>query len=217
MSQIHRYITVILSGFSGAGKGAVSPQFLYYARSFHPIPTYTTRPPRPREDTGFKKYIRPSRDEFQSLLREGKLLEHSEHLGNFYGTPIAAKYPSSDQFIEVDCSGAMVLRAEIPNAHTVFLMTRTPEEQERRIRGRNSGETEEQIRERIKKARAEAALIGNYDYWLVNDDVHQTASQMLQLAMMLKFGNQPLDNVFRNQALRRSVQQAFGVGELATA
>lgn len=77
---------LIVSGFSGSGKGTILKKLL----SFHPelelIKSYTTR--QKRNDADFYFFVTP--EEFMSLRKENYFLECNQYSGEWYGTPIHA-------------------------------------------------------------------------------------------------------------------------------
>ena len=80
-------VLVVVSGFSGAGKGTIMKQLL----KEHPD-TYglsisaTTRVPRPGEVHG-REYFFVSREEFEQMIDKDELIEYAQYVGNYYGTP----------------------------------------------------------------------------------------------------------------------------------
>ena len=78
-------VLVVISGFSGAGKGTVVKR-LMENDSFRLSISATTRAPRPGEQDG-REYFFLSREEFQNRIEEGRFLEWAEFSGNLYGTP----------------------------------------------------------------------------------------------------------------------------------
>ena len=88
MKLNERGLLVVISGPSGVGKGTVRKALfdipkhnLTYSLSM------TTRKMRPGEVDG-KDYYFVSKEEFEKKIEEGKLLEHAEFVGNYYGTPL---------------------------------------------------------------------------------------------------------------------------------
>jgi guanylate kinase len=205
-------VKLILSGQSGAGKGKVSVPFLYWSE-LELVKSLTTRAKRPIPDP---KYIHVSRERFLEMEAAGEFLESCEHFGNLYGTPRSHIRPFVDQLIEVDSVGASKIKAQLTEAKSVYMLVRSPEILERRRYARPSGEDESQHRMRREKSLVEVEEAATFDYWLVNDDVVETATLMLQLVTKLRFGNEPDPRIFRDPALLSSVQDAFRK-QLATA
>lgn len=66
------------------------------------------------------------------------------------------------------------------DAMSVFILPPSPEELERRLRGRGT-ETEAQIQTRLKTAQSELAAASEFDYQIINEDLDQTASEIVDL------------------------------------
>jgi guanylate kinase len=63
---------------------------------------------------------------------------------------------------------------------SVFVLPPSPEELERRLRGRGT-ETESEIQTRLKTAQNELAAASEFDYQVINEDLDQTASEIVDL------------------------------------
>jgi guanylate kinase len=63
---------------------------------------------------------------------------------------------------------------------SVFILPPSPEELERRLRGRGT-ETESEIQTRLKTAQNELAAASEFDYQVINEDLDQTASEIVDL------------------------------------
>lgn len=166
-------LLIIFSGPSGVGKGTVRNYFmkddelnLVYSISM------TTREPRNGEVNGVD-YIFVTKDEFEQAIKEGKLLEWAEFVGNYYGTPITEVEKLRDQgknvILEIEVQGATQVQKKCPDAISIFMIPPNMDELEKRIRGRKS-EAEETIQERLAKAEKEMKLMSNYKYVVCNDD-----------------------------------------------
>ena len=69
-------ILVVVSGFSGAGKGTVMKRLLEKYDDYALSVSVTTRAPRPGEEDGIAYFFR-SREEFEQLIREDALIEYA--------------------------------------------------------------------------------------------------------------------------------------------
>ena len=166
-------IIIVVSGFSGAGKGTVVKELVGrygYSLSI----SATTRAPRPGEVDG-KDYYFKTEAEFRNLIDYNGLIEWAQYVDNYYGTPkkfvedeIAA---GRDVILEIEVQGASIVRKQYPDAMLLFITTKDVETLRERLTGRGS-ETEEQVAKRIRRAAEEAEMIGNYDYIIVNDDLN---------------------------------------------
>ena len=136
----------------------------------------TTRQPRANEKEGVDYHF-VSRDQFDALQSNGKLLEWAEVFGNRYGTPAdpvkAALAEGQDLLFDVDVQGAASIAALLPDDTVrVFILPPSADELARRIHGRAS-DSARQIETRLKRAAAEIAHWGEYDYVLVNTNIDE--------------------------------------------
>src|SRR5690606_2827885 len=101
----------------------------------------TTRKPREGEVDGVDYFFR-SREEFEQLIKEGKLLEYAEYVGNYYGTPLdyvnETLASGKDVFLEIEVQGAKQVREKVPDGLFIFLMPPNLNELESRIVGRGT-------------------------------------------------------------------------------
>ena len=171
-------LLVVISGPSGVGKGTVRDEFmknkdlnLVYSVSM------TSRKMRPGEVDG-RDYFFVSREEFEKAIAEDKLLEWTEFVGNYYGTPLdyveKLRNEGKNVLLEIEVEGAMNVKRKCPDALTIFITPPSMEELERRIRGRRT-EAEEIVQQRLAKAEREMTQVGQYKYVICNDDVSLAA------------------------------------------
>ncbi len=166
-------VLLVLSGFSGAGKGTVIRRLLEKHDRYSLSVSATTRPMRPGEEDG-KDYFFVSEERFQELIRKGSLLEYAQYVNHYYGTPRAFVEENlakgNDVILEIDIQGAREVRRNYPDALLVFLTPPTSEELCRRLFLRGTEEPEV-ISERLRRAMVESMNAREYDYILINDDV----------------------------------------------
>lgn len=176
-----RGLLIVLSGPSGVGKGTVraavfaNNQFQYvYSVSA------TTRAQRPGEVDG-KDYYFVSREEFETMIQNGDLLEYAEYVGNYYGTPIQKIEENlaagHDVFLEIEVQGAMKVKERMPEGIFIFLAPPNLEELESRITGRGT-DAAHVIQERMATAKEEIELMQHYDYVVVNDQVQHAVDKI---------------------------------------
>ncbi|MCR4838327.1 MAG: guanylate kinase [Eubacterium sp.] len=163
---------IVISGFSGAGKGTVVKQ-LVERYGYSLSVSATTRAPRPGEVDG-KDYYFKTEAEFRNLIDYNGLIEWAQYVDNFYGTPrkfvedeLAA---GRDVILEIEVQGAAIIRKQYPDAMLLFITTKDVATLRERLMGRGS-ETEEQVAKRIRRAAEESRMINNYDYIVINDDL----------------------------------------------
>lgn len=164
-------IIIVVSGFSGAGKGtimkALTAKYDQYALSV----SATTRDPRPGEENG-REYFFVSNEEFEKLIHEDGLIEHAGYVDHYYGTPrkfVEDKLNAGiDVILEIEIQGALQIKKRYPDAVLLFVMPPSAKELVNRLKGRGT-ETDEVIKMRLDRACEESEGIENYDYIVVND------------------------------------------------
>ncbi|HHS2888121.1 TPA: guanylate kinase, partial [Streptococcus agalactiae] len=140
----------------------------------------TTRPQRPGEVDGVDYFFR-TREEFEALIKEGQMLEYAEYVGNYYGTPLSYVNETLDKgidvFLEIEVQGALQVKSKVPDGVFIFLTPPDLEELEERLVGRGT-DSPEVIAQRIERAKEEIALMREYDYAVVNDQVSLAAERV---------------------------------------
>ena len=176
-----RGLLIVFSGPSGVGKGTVRQEiFSTPDHKFEYSVSMTTRAQRPGEVDG-KDYFFRSREEFEELIRNGQMLEYAEYVGNYYGTPLTYVNETLDKgidvFLEIEVQGALQVKKKVPDAVFIFLTPPDLNELQERLVGRGT-DSEEVIAQRIERAREETALMSEYDYAIVNDEVPLAAERV---------------------------------------
>jgi len=174
-------ILIVLSGPSGVGKGTVRKAvFSRPDAKFEYSISMTTRKPREGEVDGVDYFFK-TKEEFEKLIEEGKLLEYAEYVGNYYGTPIdyvkETLDSGKDVFLEIEVQGAKQVREKLPEGLFIFLMPPSLDELRNRIVGRGT-ESVDLIHNRMEAARKEIELTSMYDYVVVNDDVERAVDKI---------------------------------------
>ena len=176
-----RGLLIVFSGPSGVGKGTVRQEiFSTPDHKFEYSVSMTTRAQRLGEVDG-KDYFFRSREEFEELIRNGQMLEYAEYVGNYYGTPLTYVNETLDKgidvFLEIEVQGALQVKKKVPDAVFIFLTPPDLNELQERLVGRGT-DSEEVIAQRIERAREEIALMSEYDYAIVNDEVPLAAERV---------------------------------------
>ncbi len=170
-----RGLMFILSSPSGAGKTTIARRLLEEEGSeLRMSVSVTTRPKRPGETEG-RDYFFVDDDKFADLVQEDSCFEWAEVFGHCYGTPkaeIRERLKRGEDFLfDIDWQGTQQLyqRAQ-GDVVRVFLLPPSIEELEQRLRSRGT-DSEEVIRGRMERARAEISHWDAYDYVIINDDI----------------------------------------------
>lgn len=175
---------IVVSGFSGAGKGTVIKR-LREKYNYSLSISATTRSPREGEENGREYYFKTV-DEFKALIEENGFIEWAQYVENYYGTPrkfvedeIAA---GRNVILEIEVQGAMNIKAQYPSAILIFITTKDIETLHTRLAGRGT-ETPDVISKRLARAAEEAASMESYEYIVVNDDLEEAVDTVNAIAV----------------------------------
>ncbi len=173
-------ILLVISGFSGAGKGTLVNALLEKYENYALSISATTRSPRAGEIDG-REYFFKTKEEFEAMIRADELIEYACYVENYYGTPRAYVETQlvlgKDVILEIEIQGALKVRERYPDAVLIFLSPPSAGELRRRLVGRGT-ETREVIENRLLRAAQEAVGIEEYGYFVVNDVVEDCAAQV---------------------------------------
>lgn len=167
-------LIIVLSGFSGAGKGTIMKHLLQkYEGLYNLSISATTRGKRAGEENG-REYFFKTREEFDDMIANNQLLEYATFNGNSYGTPreyvdqlIAQK---KDVLLEIEIQGALQVKKMYPDALLLFTTPPSAEELRSRLVGRGT-ETSEVVAQRLSISCHESQYMDQYDYLIINDDL----------------------------------------------
>ncbi len=177
-----RGMMLVLSSPSGAGKTTLSKRLIAQNPDVVLSVSTTTRAPRPGENDGREYYFK-SRSDFEAMIANGDLLEHAEVFGNLYGTPIApveaAIGDGRDVLFDIDWQGGQqIANSALQDAVvSVFILPPSMAELEGRLKGR-AQDSDEVIAGRMAKSMGEINHWSEYDYVLVNRDLHACAAEV---------------------------------------
>jgi guanylate kinase len=176
-----RGLALVLSSPSGAGKTSIARGLLAAEPELEMSVSVTTRPMRPGEVEG-KDYYFIDNAEFARLVAADALLEHATVFGNSYGTPHgpvdAALAAGRDVLFDIDWQGTQELAAKMPHdLVTVFVLPPSGDELRRRLIQR-AADSPEVIAGRMAKAAAEMSHFPEYNYVVVNEDLHASIAKV---------------------------------------
>ena len=193
---------VVVSGFSGAGKGTLMNKLLDEHDNYALSISATTRQPRDGEVDG-REYFFKTVAEFEELIEQDALIEYAKYVCHYYGTPIdyveTQLAKGKDVILEIEIQGALKIKEKFADTLMVFVVPPSIKELEQRLVMRGT-ECEEVISSRIERAVEEAKGMSGYDYILVNDDVDTCAEEMHQVIQGDK------DSVKNNKDLIKGIQ-----------
>lgn len=176
-------ILIVVSGFSGAGKGTIMKALLERYDNYALSISATTRNPRPGEEEG-KAYFFKTTEEFEKMIAKDDLIEYAMYVGNYYGTPKAyveeQLCAGKDVILEIEIQGALKVKEKFPNTLLLFVTPPSAEELRKRLEGRGT-ETQEVIDGRMNRAIEEAEYMDQYDYLVVNDELDVCVEEMHHL------------------------------------
>ena len=175
-----RGILVVVSGFSGAGKGTLMKRLMEKYDNYALSVSATTRAPRPGEEHG-REYFFHTKKEFEELILEDALIEYAQYVDNYYGTPKAYVEKQlnmgKDVILEIEIQGALKVKKKMPNTLLLFVTPPSAEELKRRLVNRGT-ESMEVIESRLSRASEEAEGMSEYDYILINDVIEDCVDNM---------------------------------------
>jgi len=192
-----RGLLIILSSPSGAGKSTLAKRLLQWDSDIRFSVSATTRAPRVGEEHG-RDYYFHTREEFETMVAQGDMLEHAEVFGNLYGSPRGpvegAINQGHDILFDVDWQGGQQIRNSALGQHvlSIFILPPSIPELERRLvtRGQDSAEV---IENRMAKSHNEISHWPEYNYVLINQDIDDSDAKLKTIitAERMRLSQQP--------------------------
>ena len=194
---------VVISGFSGAGKGTLMKALMQeYGDSYALSVSATTRNPRPGEMDGVD-YFFVTKDKFEQMIAEDALIEYAQYVGNYYGTPKEYVQQQLDLgknvILEIEIQGALKIKEKFPDTVLMFVTAPNANELKNRLVGRGT-ETPEVIAARLSRACEESMGMEKYDYLVINDTIENGISLIDRLICDERSGNKENNRVHRVSA-----------------
>ncbi len=173
-------ILIVISGFSGAGKGTLIKALLQKYDNYGLSISMTTRAPREGERDGVE-YFFVTKEEFEQTIADNGLVEYACYCDNYYGTPKAyveeQLKAGNNVILEIEIQGALKIKEQFPESLLIFVTPPNGEELKRRLEGRGT-ESAEVIAQRLARAEEESEGIEAYDYIVINDDLEECVEEV---------------------------------------
>lgn len=171
---------LIISGFSGVGKGTVVKQLLDEYSNYKISISATTRAPRKNECDGVHYHFL-SKEQFEKMITEDDLLEYADYINHYYGTPkqfvVDNINEGNNVILEIETKGALQVKKKMPEAVMIFLLPPDAHTLKERLVGRQT-ETEDVINKRLSKAAEETESMQYYEYFVVNDEIDKCVAEI---------------------------------------
>lgn len=185
---------MVVSGFSGAGKGTLMKKLLEDYDNYAFSVSMTTRSPREQEINGVH-YFFVLKEEFEQKIAEEGFVEYASYCDNYYGTPKSyveeQLNAGKDVILEIEIQGALKVKEKFPEALLLFVMPPSAEVLKERLMSRGT-ESLEVIQKRLERAFDEAKGIDEYEYVVINRDVDECVREIHSIVSSAK--NKPKRN-----------------------
>jgi guanylate kinase len=179
-------ILIVISSPSGAGKTSICKKLLELDGKIRPSISVTTRKPRNNETNGID-YIFISNHDFDKKVLDGEFLEYANVFSNKYGTLASSTNDllgkDYDVLFDIDWQGTQQLSQKNSNILTIFILPPDKIEIERRLKKRETENSEniDIVIERMSKFEDELSHWKEYDYVVTNDDFDKCMSEILNI------------------------------------
>ena len=176
---------IIISSPSGAGKTTLCKMILKKVKNVILSISYTSRNKRLNEVNG-RDYYFVSKEKFSQLEKNKYFIETSSNFNNFYGSPVRNIRKSNSLnkniLFDIDWRGARKIRKNFSKKDIVdiFILPPSVKELKKRLikRGRDS---KNEIKLRLSYALDEIKHYNEYNYVLINQNIHNTAHDIINI------------------------------------
>ncbi len=176
-------LRVVVSGFSGAGKGTAMKRLLEKYNTYALSVSATTRAPREGEQDG-REYFFKTVQMFEEMIANDELVEYAQYVANYYGTPKAyveeQLAAGKNVILEIEIQGALKIKQKFPDAVLLFVVPPSAAVLRERLIGRGT-ENLDVIEARLKRAAEEAEGVEAYDYIVVNDNLEDCVEDINEI------------------------------------
>ena len=181
----------IVSAPSGSGKSTLIQLLLAQNQQLFFSISHTTRPPRHGEVDGNEYFFVPE-ETFKKKIQAEEFIEWAQVHGYYYGTSREmlkqAELAGRDLVLDIDVQGAENVKRMLPEAISIFILPPSFKVLQERLQRREK-DTEAQVARRMENARLEIRYSEQYDYIIINHDLHAAFED--------------LNSIIRSQSCRR--------------
>lgn len=184
MIRKNKGILIVLSGFSGSGKGTIMKELMKrHANQYALSVSATTRKPREGETDGVEYFFKTT-EQFEEMIANDELIEYAKYVNHYYGTPKAyveeQLSAGKDVILEIEIQGALKIKEKFSDTLLMFVTPPSAEELKKRLVCRGTEEMSV-IESRLARAAEEAQGIEAYDYLIVNDALDDCVEEVHSL------------------------------------
>ncbi|WP_053820784.1 guanylate kinase [Candidatus Pseudothioglobus singularis] len=170
----------IIAAPSGCGKTTLVDALLNNSEHLYLSVTHTTRKPRVGEVDGVNYHF-ISKTDFKKMILNTEFVEHAEVFGNLYGSSrekIQENLNKNiDVILEIDWQGARQVKANMPNAISIFILPPSKKSLLERLKGRGQDD-DETIKNRMSDAENQMKHYDEFDYLVINDIFEDALSNL---------------------------------------
>jgi guanylate kinase len=170
----------IVSAPSGAGKTSLVRALLQRNADIGVSVSHTTRAMRPGEQDGVNYHF-VSQPEFETMVERGEFFEHAWVFDRHYGTSRVEVEKrlavGEDVILEIDWQGAQQVRAQAPDAESIFILPPSRAALQERLSGRGTDD-EAVIARRMRDAVSEMSHYDEYEHVIINDDFEHALNEL---------------------------------------
>ena len=170
----------IIAAPSGCGKTTLVDALLKNSEDLYLSVTHTTRKPRAGEVDGVNYHF-ISKTDFKKMIVNTEFVEHAEVFGNLYGSSrekIQENLNKNiDVILEIDWQGARQVKANMPNAISIFILPPSKKSLLERLKGRGQDD-DETIKNRMSDAENQMKHYDEFDYLVINDIFEDALSNL---------------------------------------
>ncbi len=190
-----RGLLFIISAPSGTGKTTLCKQIVATVPNVWHSVSCTTRQPRPGEEDG-RDYFFIDDATFQGMIDRQEFVEWARVYGHCYGTPrkpiVDRLDQGTDVLLEIDTQGAAQIKKKFEDAVLIYVLPPSLKTLRARLQNR-AGDSPEEIKRRLQKAREEVWSYREYSYIVRNDDLKQCLKELESIFLAERIKTKRID------------------------